>query len=193
MKAALPGKKLERQKLFLCLSQRLKRWARTPLTCCFPSLPLPPHSSPTLAYSSTGERAVEVLQLLWRRFMGNSINTQADCLWTYGSTQRTNEHPKKYSSVEYLSAASIQSSYRSHTQKTLNSFSTILLLPWKLASFLANPSTSENITVLSTHLSLFPHKCKQNLKLQSFSCFRMLTIGCNKGVKIHPWLAQDVL
>lgn len=34
---------------------------------------------------------------------------------------------------------------------------------------------------------------KQSLKLQSLSCFRMSIIGCNKGVKIHPWLAQDVI
>lgn len=34
---------------------------------------------------------------------------------------------------------------------------------------------------------------KQSLKLQALSCFRMLITGCNKGVKIHSWLAQDVI
>lgn len=33
---------------------------------------------------------------------------------------------------------------------------------------------------------------KQSLKLQTLLCFRMLVTGCNKEVKIHPWLAQDV-
>lgn len=152
MKAALPGKKLGSQKLFLSLPQRLTRWARSSLTCCFPSLPLPPHSCPTLAYSSTGEHAVEVLQLPWRRFMGSSINAQADCLWTYKMSIPRNEHTKKYWSVEYLSAASIQSFYRSHTQKT-----TVLLLLWKLASFLANPSTSENLSLIYLHTYLYFH------------------------------------
>lgn len=34
---------------------------------------------------------------------------------------------------------------------------------------------------------------KQSLKLQSLGCFKMLITGCHKGVKIHSWLAQDVI
>lgn len=61
-----------------------------------------------------------------------NLNTQ--------TTECINEHAKKYWSVEYLSAASVQSFYRSHTEKPLKSFSTILLLPRMLASFLTYSS-----------------------------------------------------